>query len=318
MKNTEWAGSRLSGRQDALHDWAFVSVDLELTNLCENRCAVCPREALVRPTGVMDPQTFLEIARALGEQKSLVSLSGMGDPLLHPHVFDFCRELRGRGADVIVVVNAGSLARYADPEDLVLAGPNSIAVSFPSSREEVFHRLCPGVNFEQALAATRTLARLARGRVLVRVSGIRTRINADEGADFARFWKAEGVQAGMTACHGRGGNLAATDLYAPCDRGLSSGRCGLFAFHSFLTWQGDVLACCHDLAGGTRLGNLLEEGAQEIGNRKAEILRVGRMFELCSRCDEPLRYCAVPAGPRPTNRRARRRFFRSPLFKGER
>jgi hypothetical protein len=301
-----------------LHDWSFVSVDLELTNLCENRCAVCPREALVRPRGVMDPQTFSEIARALGEQKSLVSFSGMGDPLLHPLLFDFCRELKGRGADVYVLANVGSLARYADPESLVLAGPNSIAVSFPSSRKEVFHRLCPGVSFEQALEATRTLIRLARGRVSIRVSGIRTRINTDEGADFVRFWKTEGVRADLADCHSRGGNLVDSDLYIPCNVGLPSGRCGLFAFHTFVTWQGDVLACCHDLAGETRLGNLLEEGPEEIGKRKAEILKEGRMFELCSRCDEPLRHCAVPAGPRPTNRRARRRFFRSPLFKAER
>jgi hypothetical protein len=191
-------------------------------------------------------------------------------------------------------------------------------VSFPSSRKEVFHRLCPGVSFEQALAATRTLIRLARGRVLIRVSGIRTRINTDEMAKFTRFWKAEGVQAGMTDCHGRGGNLASSDLYIPRDRGLPSDRCGLFAFHSFLTWQGDVLACCHDLAGETRLGSLLERGAQEIGNRKAGIVKERRMFRLCSRCDEPLRHATVPTGPRPTNRKARRRFFRSPLFKGER
>jgi len=294
-----------------LHDWAFVSVDLELTNLCENRCAVCPREALARPKGVMDPQTFVEIARVVGEQKSLVALSGMGDPLLHPHAFDFCRELRGRGADVSVLVNAGSLARFADPEKMVLAGPNSLLVSFPSARKEAFRRLCPGVPFEEALAATRTLARLARGRVSVRVSGLRTRINTDEAGEFTRFWKAEGVRAGMADCHGRGGNLPASDLYVPRGCGLPSGRCGLFAFHSFLTWQGDVLACCHDLAGETRLGNLLEEGAEEIRNRKAETLKVGRMFELCGHCDEPLRNCAVPEGPRPTNRKARRRFFRS-------
>jgi hypothetical protein len=125
------------------------------------------------------------------------------------------------------------------------------------------------------------------------------------------------VRAGMTDCHGRGGNLAASDLYVPRDRGLPSGRCGLFAFHTFVTWQGDVLACCHDLTGETRLGNLPEEGVQEIGNRKAETIKVGRMFELCGRCDEPLRHCAVPVGPRPTNRKARRRFFRSPLIRRE-
>ena len=301
-----------------MHDWSFLSVDLELTNLCENLCALCPREALVRPAGFMDPRTFSGIARVLGEQKSLVSLSGMGDPLLHADLLDFCRELRRRGADVSVLMNARSLARYADPESLVLAGPNSIAVSFPSSRKEVFHRLCPGVSFEEALDAARTLIRFARGRVLVRISGIRTRINSDEVKEFVRFWKAEGVQADLADCHGRGGNLVAPDLYMPRDRGLPSARCGLFAFHTFLTWQGDVLACCHDLAGETRLGNLLEEGPQEIGNQKAEVMREGRMFKLCSHCDEPLRHCAVPSGPRPMNRKARRRFFRSLLFTKER
>ncbi len=259
----------------------------------------------------MEPQTFLQIARVLGEQKSLVSLSGMGDPLLHPQWVDFCRELRGGGADVCVLVNAGSLAAYGTPEDLVRAGPNSILVSFPSARKEVFERLCPQASFEEALAATRILARLVRGRADIRVSGILTQINPDEGSDFNPFWKTEGVRADMTECHGRGGRLSPSDLYVPGHRGLpSSGRCGLFAFHTFLTWQGEVLACCHDLTGETRLGRLLEEGAQGIGNQKAEILRGGKMFELCSCCDEPLRNLPVPSGFRPTNRRERRRFFR--------
>ncbi len=290
-------------------DWSFVSVDLELTNLCENRCALCPRCALVRPGGFMDQQAFRETARILGEQKSLVSLSGLGDPLVHPLLIDFCRELGGRGADVCVLMNAGSLARYADPEALVLAGPNAISVSFPSSRKEIFQKLCPGVSFEGALDAARTLIRSARGRVPVRVFGIRTRINGDEGADFVRFWKVEGVQAAMADCHGRGGNLPASDLYLPRDPGLPSGRCGLFAFHTFITWQADVLACCHDLTGATRLGNLLEHGPRGIARRKREILEKGSMFDLCRRCDEPLRLCAVPRGPRPSTRKARRRFF---------
>jgi hypothetical protein len=266
----------------------------------------------------MASETFDAVARVLAEQKGLVSFSGMGDPLLHPGVFDFCRDLRRRGADVCLLVNAASLARYADPEGLVLARPNSILVSFQSSREGVFRRLCPGVSFGEALAVTRALIRLARGRVSIRVAGIRTRINADEGEDFTRFWKAEGVRARMEACHGRGGNLAASDLYVTGDPGLPSGRCGLFAFHSFVTWQGDVLACCHDLAGETRLGSLLEEGAEEIGRRKAEILKAGRMFDLCGRCDEPLRLCETPAGPRPVGRQARGRFFRGLLSEGER
>ena len=296
--------------QNLLDDWTFVSVDLEITNQCQNCCALCPREAITRPVGAMEAERFRRIAEILGKCASLVSLSGMGDPWLHPQVFSFCSELRGRGTDVSIALNPASLGGAEPLAELVASQPNSIVVSFPSSRKEVFERICPKISYERALESTRSLIRLAKGKAGLAVSGIRTRINPDEEPEFVRFWRSEGVRAEMRVCHGRGGNLARTELYIPGERGLAPERCGLFSFHSFVAWQGDVLACCHDLTGETRLGNLLEEGREEIARRKAEILRAGMPFDLCTRCDEPLRTCSVPAGPPPTDRRARRRFFR--------
>jgi len=296
--------------QDRLHDWSFVSVDLELTNRCESRCTLCPREAIARPIGTMDTERFQRIAEILGECRSLVSVSGMGDPLSHPHVFDFCRDLRRRGADVSIVVNAALLSGQDTMAELVASGPNSILLSFASSRREVFEQVCPNASYERSLEAARFLIRLARNRVGLTVSGIRTLANQDEQDPFVRFWEAEGALAEMRPCHGRGGNLACPELYAPGERGLTSGCCGLLSFHTFVTWQGDVLACCHDLTGETRMGNLVDQGREEISLRKVARLRTGVPFDLCSRCDEPLRTCGVPDGLPPADRKARRRFFR--------
>jgi len=291
-------------------DWSFVSVDLELTNRCGNRCALCPRQGLSRPVGDMNLEVFETVSSLLGAKGSLVSLSGMGDPLLHPELAAFTRILRQRGADVRIVAHASSLVRPGAVEILVEAGPNSVLVSFPSCRRTLFEALCPGVDYDQALASVLSLTRAAEGRFGLQVSGILTLQNPQERDEFVNFWKQKGLPAEMTRCHGRGGHLKASPFYAPGDRGLKGGSCGLFRFHSFVTWEADVLACCHDLAGETRLGNLLRDSIELLAARKAKIARSGRPFDLCARCDEPLRAVQAVRGVPPSGRRERRKLFR--------
>ncbi len=115
----------------------------------------------------------------------------------------------------------------------------------------------------------------------------------------------------MTACHGRGGNLKNSDIYGLKTYGLDSGRCGLFQFHTFVTWEADVLACCHDLTGATRIGNLVCDDVSVIAERKQDILKDVTPFPVCRQCDEPLRRYPPPQDPPPKNRKERTRFFRS-------
>jgi hypothetical protein len=115
----------------------------------------------------------------------------------------------------------------------------------------------------------------------------------------------------MTACHGRGGNLRNSDVYKLKSFGLDSGRCGLFQFHTFVTWEAEVLACCHDLTGATRIGNLIDDDVSVIAERKQNILKSSMPFPVCRQCDELLRRCPPPHGPPPKSRKERIEFFRS-------
>jgi len=75
---------------------------IELTNKCDNACVYCPQPAQEqngRATGFMDKDTLesaLEWVNqfALNGTQSEVYLSGMGESLLHPKVYDYIKLAR--------------------------------------------------------------------------------------------------------------------------------------------------------------------------------------------------------------------------------
>ena len=291
-------------------DWAFVSVDMELTNRCSTDCLMCPREAITRPEGLMSECVFKAVSEKLIGEGSLITFSGMGDPLSHQNVFEWIYDIREKGVDVGIVINPASLNKEIS-QKLVGSDPNSITLSFPSLRKSVFEKLCPKVSYDDAFKRTLELIDLARGNVGLRVTGIITGINTGEQEEYVSFWKERGVGSGMTVCHGRGGNLSVPGVYELQSFGLESGICSLFQFHTFVTWEGEVLACCHDLAGATRIGSLANDDVSVIAERKRKVLKNSMPFPVCGQCDEPLRQCQFPQGLLPEGRKERNRFFSS-------
>lgn len=291
-------------------DWSFVSVDMELTNRCGSECLMCPRNNITRSSGMMPEDVFRIISDKLVREGSLITFSGMGDPLAHPRVFEWISYIHNKDCDIGIVINPASLHEGIS-QRLVQSRPNSITISFPSIQKEVFEKLCPMISFEDALKRTQKLVDLSCGMVGLRITGITTEINSDEREEYVSFWKARDVRADMAVCHGRGGNLKDSVIYKPETSGLDSGRCGLFQFHTFVTWEGEVLACCHDLTGATRIGNMVNNAVSVIAERKQDILKSSMPFPVCRQCDEPLRCYPTPQGSPPKSRKERIRFFRS-------
>jgi len=291
-------------------DWTFVSVDMELTNRCGSGCLMCPRDSITRPKGMMPEDVFKTVSDKLVREGSLITFSGMGDPLSHPGVFEWIADIRKKNCDVGIVINPASLTEKIS-QRLIESRPNSITISFPSIQKEVFEKLCPMITFEDALKRTLELVDLSRGNTGLRITGITTEINSDKSEEYVSFWKERDVRADMTACHGRGGNLRDSDIYGPKTFGLESGRCGLFRFHTFVTWEAEVLACCHDLTGATRIGNLITDDVSVIAERKQNILKNSMPFPVCRFCDETLRRHPPPQGQPPKSRKERWGFFRS-------
>ncbi|MBN1419582.1 MAG: radical SAM protein [Planctomycetes bacterium] len=291
--------------------WGFLTCDLEITNACGAGCAICPREAIRRPIGRMDAALFRTIADRLLAADARITLSGMGDPLAHPAWEAFIRSVRDRGGSLGIQVSAASLDPGAIAR-LVAARPSFINLSVPSIRPAVLARILTRRDPGDLIEAAERLVDACRDRVPVAIIGIRTALEPGEGMEeeFERFWKDRGVAARVFPCHSRGGNLRDPDVLATTAPPGLNAPCGLLARHAFVTWEGDLLACCHDLAGETRIGNLAREELAELAERKAKLAARVPPFDLCRRCDEALRLLPLPAGSPPRGRHARARYFR--------
>ncbi len=291
--------------------WPFYTVDLEITNRCEQACAFCPRRALTRERGAMPADRFETVAERLLESGAQVTLSGMGDPLSHPEWERFVRRYRARSGEMGLQVSAASLSPDK-VERLVAAAPSFINLSLPSTSADTLKQLLPGCDPDELLRLALLLAERCRRRLPLSVVALRTGLETEtEQAGTARFWKQRQVPVRLFDCHSRGGNLTDERLLGR-RRSVGLGRpCGLFARHAFVTWQGELLACCHDLSGETRLGDLCREPIEQLAGRKRALTGRVPPFELCRRCDELLRLLPLPAGDPPADRRQRSRYLRS-------
>lgn len=114
-----------------------------------------------RDFGLMDPAMYRDLIRDLKRLGCReVELCGLGEPLLHPDLFDFLRQAKEAGFWVRLVTNA-SLLDDARARELVALGLDEIHLSLNAGTPETYalvHGASPET-FGRVLTAIRALAR---------------------------------------------------------------------------------------------------------------------------------------------------------------
>ncbi|PKL48952.1 MAG: hypothetical protein CVV42_08125 [Candidatus Riflebacteria bacterium HGW-Riflebacteria-2] len=285
--------------------WPFFTVDVELTNICEQNCRFCPREKLTRPSGFIDTQLLHSIMRQLAEIGSRVTFCGMGNPLLHPQWAEICTICHASGVKYGLTIQAPALIE-ANISKICELRPAFIEVSFPSIDSGHFARIYPGENLASSLnSLNRLVAARGSARGII-ITAVRTTDDPTEPAETLAFWQQKGLLVRIQQCHSRGGNLHGQTTTEA--RRITS--CGLFATHSFITWQGLLLACCHDLAGATAVADLRQLSLDQAAAAKIEILQKPMPWPICANCDEPAAIRPLPDRPFPATEKARSRYLK--------
>ena len=283
----------------AAFDWigrlTFSVLDLEAAGACNAACVFCPREVLRKSCGVgiMSVQTFDLLLERFGDHVTVAAFAGIGEPTLNRNLPLFVRKLSERRIKSMLVTN-GSLLTKALIEALIAAGLSSIQVSFnghANATKPLYEANMLGLRYDSTRANIDLLIRCADGRLPVYISAVETLDNELSLLGFVEYWRSKGANARVVKCHSRGGTI---DLsrYVGADRGFvetAMWRCGLFASRSFVTWDGRVLACCHDVRGAAFIGHVRTDSTETIIARKLGLLSRGEGFPLCRNCDEPAR-----------------------------
>src|SRR5947199_9574905 len=98
-------------------------LQVEVTGACNLRCRMCLvryAPAVGRKEGALDLEQFLQLVDSLPRIRKL-TLQGLGEPLLSPHLLEMVRYAVGRGAAVGFNTN-GVLLDAPVAEELIAAG----------------------------------------------------------------------------------------------------------------------------------------------------------------------------------------------------
>ena len=82
-----------------------MKVQFEITNACNLACSMCPRTKLGTGDAHMDYSLYLRILDKLAGVER-VYLTGWGEPLCYPHIFDAVKEAKKRGHFVSITTNS--------------------------------------------------------------------------------------------------------------------------------------------------------------------------------------------------------------------
>jgi MoaA/NifB/PqqE/SkfB family radical SAM enzyme len=127
----------------------FQYLQVEVTTRCNlSGCRMCPRSAFKSRWQSRDLtwQTFERLVPSFTRFEH-VHLSGWGEPLVHPRLWDMARAARAQGCRVSLTTNGQGLTEAVQGQ--VLKHLDMIAISIDAARAATYEMLRPGADFER-------------------------------------------------------------------------------------------------------------------------------------------------------------------------
>ena len=274
----------------------FNKVYLEISNVCNLKCAFCP--GTKRKAHVMTEPEFSALLPKIRPYTDFLYFHLMGEPLLHPHLERFLELADEAGFKVILTTNGTLLAKQ---KDMLLRSPalHKINISL-----HAFEANDLSVPFSQYLDDCFTFGTAAEGKKIV-VYRLWNQGGQDEmntliletmkhhfPAPWVTEWK--GTRIGQRIFLENGDKFDWPDLTAQ-----DSGDC-VFCYglrdQIGILCDGTVVPCCLDHEGDIALGNLHSEELAEILEKdRAKAIYDGfsgkkAVEPLCRRCGYARRF----------------------------
>lgn len=209
-----------------------------------------------------------------------VGMCGMGEPLLRPE--SVRQVIRSIGDDVqLVLVTNGAALTPELVDDPLLDRLDQITLSmagYGASYERVYN-----LKFDDVWANLVAAAQRRPGRVAVSI--VHSPFVDDDDAQRLRADLDDlGVEYVVAALHSRGGHLAHPSAYPGPTRDFTT--CRIFTDVTFVSSDGEVLSCCHDVQSVNVIGDLRLEALRSVMSRKYKLRQQISGFAICAGCTD--------------------------------
>ena len=274
----------------------FNKVYLEISNICNLKCAFCPKTK--RQPKVMNEQEFTLLLKKLKPWTDFLYFHLMGEPLCHPNLKRYL-ELAGNAGFKVILTTNGTLLSKQQEVLLTAAGLHKVNISL-----HAFEANDLSVPFEAYLDGCFAFGKAAEGKKLV-VYRLWNQGGADEMNQqilmhmeryFPKPWHEHrrGIRIGEKVFLEYGDKFDWPDLTA--EDGGDRVFCYGLRDQIGVLCDGTVVPCCLDHDGDIALGNLLQEDLSDIlETPRAKAIYEGFTHrtateELCRKCGYARRF----------------------------
>jgi radical SAM protein with 4Fe4S-binding SPASM domain len=288
---------------------------LEPTSRCNLACPICPNP-LIAPEkhGDMSVEQGVLAARKISPFAELVMLYFMGEPLMHPQIFNYIRGVRKEIQGKIAISTNAVLLDAQARSSLLHSGVDIVICSIDGYTKRRYEKIRRGAIFEDVISNVENLLAERAGHAPdIVVKCIDVGIPQAELDEFKKHWASLGASAHISWFNTWGGQISSAQSsgLAPFPH-VSKARmpCSEPWFKMVINWRGDVVLCCVDWQSNIKLGNIFEMGVEEIWyGAIAKDLRLKHRLEKwnqissCSKCTQwsDIGELDVYCQPRPEN-----------------
>jgi MoaA/NifB/PqqE/SkfB family radical SAM enzyme len=278
-----------------------ISIDIELTNRCNASCYFCPRDQTPHQ-GTMAPDVFAkaleragewrELLRGVVEGEPVVSLCGLGEPLLNKHAPDYVRQVRDAGFECAMSSNGGLLDERRG-EALLEAGLSQILINVGEQGDdyEDIYKL----PWEKTRDNVVRFHEMAGDRCQVQIVLVNHRADADHMAEMRDFWSGLGIDAFREfEIMNRGGALFVDHMQFENMPEITEARrlleadgqvplCGVPFLYLFVGYDGQYYLCCSDWKKEVPMGSVFDESFLSVSREK--LRHVVTRESVCRTCN---------------------------------
>jgi len=281
------------------------SLLLDIHSYCNARCRICPYSQLskVNPMGFMSWDLYTKIIddyKGLMDRHDFTGVLGycqMGEPFILKDIARWAKYAMDRNIHIYFNTNA-SLLVPAIVDSLVEIGFNGFFnISFHGISRKTYESIMH-LDYDTTMNnIDYLLKRFPTNRI--RINAVSFRWDSDEEKKMRSFWQSKNVTVIIDRALSRAGLVREVNTVSK--KRIAGCRTERPFYEMVVSFNGDVLLCCHDMAREVILGNLNSSTIDEVWNGDQFVENLQKIYAgrnlppdfICNRCEESDEYWSV-------------------------
>lgn len=270
------------------------SIEIEVTNLCNSSCDMCPRRMMFRESGIMSFETFRKITdQAVVNPDVEFRFIGYGEPLLDYGLAKKIEYAKQRGVRVTRMITNGQLLNADMARSLIDKGLDIIGIDLDSDDPKIFNSFRKGLDYatvvNNILGLINIKKSMKKNKPVIRLQVLKIPYNFNNFNNFLRKWQklvdivdVNPLNNWAGACKGNQVKNTARPILTPCVKLWSNLP---------ISWDGKVGLCCLDFDFKFKLGDINMDSLLDIwhlgfsGIRQAHLSGKRNTCPMCMDCN---------------------------------